>query len=167
VSSEGEFLPERLTARVLLLDENDRLLLMKGRFPGDRTGPGAWFTVGGGVNPGETVAEAAAREAFEETGIAGVTLGPVVWYREGVGRNHLGERLVFKESYFVARCVGAALRRDGWEDYEHELIDELRWWTVAEIAASRERIFPERLAELLPDILAGRFPSEPLDLRKL
>jgi hypothetical protein len=43
---------ERPTARVLLLDAQDRILLMKGRLPSDPTGPGAWFTLGGGVEAG-------------------------------------------------------------------------------------------------------------------
>ncbi len=42
---------------------------------------------GGGVDPGETPAQAAAREAFEETGLADlgepVHLGSCVWGREG------------------------------------------------------------------------------------
>ena len=52
---------ERLTARVLLLDPEDRILLMKGRLPSDPDAPGAWFTVGGGIEPGESL-EMDARE---------------------------------------------------------------------------------------------------------
>ena len=55
------FPPERPTARVVLLDARDRLLLMKGRLPG-AGGEWAWFTVGGGVEPCETVLQAASRE---------------------------------------------------------------------------------------------------------
>jgi hypothetical protein len=40
-------------------------------------------------------------------------------------------------------------------------VDDIRWWTLAEIAASREAIYPEGLADLLPEILTGRFPAPP------
>ena len=37
---------ERLTARVLLLDDEDRILLMKGRLPSQPDAPGAWSGIG-------------------------------------------------------------------------------------------------------------------------
>ena len=51
---------ERPTARVLLLDPDDRILLMKGRLPSNPDAPGVWFTIGGGIEPGESLYEAAA-----------------------------------------------------------------------------------------------------------
>jgi 8-oxo-dGTP pyrophosphatase MutT (NUDIX family) len=160
-------IPERLTVRVLLLDDEDRVLLMKGRFPNDRTGPGAWFTVGGGADPGESVIETAHREVIEETGLGDVILGPEIWYREGVGYLANGDKVLFRERYLVARSAGGDVSRDGWEAHEHDLVDDMRWWTLADLAATTERVFPEGLAGLLPDILAGRFPAEPLVLRKV
>ena len=43
---------ERLTARVVMLDPKDRVLLMQGRLPGRPDGPAFWFTIGGGVEDG-------------------------------------------------------------------------------------------------------------------
>lgn len=150
---------ERPTARVLLLDARDRILLLKGRLPGASQGPGAWFTVGGGVEAGETFVQAAAREIREETGIADAVLGPVVWVREGVLR--IPEPRLFKECYIVARCEGREPNREGWDALERELIDDIRWWTLAELAMTTESVFPPGLAQLLPPILAGQFPMEP------
>jgi len=73
---------ERLTARVVLLDPQDRVLLLKGRLPSQPQGPSFWFTVGGGLEDGESLAEAALRETLEETGLADVARGPVVWRDE-------------------------------------------------------------------------------------
>jgi ADP-ribose pyrophosphatase YjhB (NUDIX family) len=160
-----EALPrERPTARVLLFDPDHRVLLMRGRMPHQPEGFGAWFTVGGGIEPGESLAEAARREVAEETGFTEVEIGPVVWFREGTGRLASGERVLFKESYIVARCAGGEPHRGGWEAHEHRLMDDMRWWTRDALAASAEPIYPEGLADLLVDLIAGRFPHTPLVL---
>ncbi|WP_293904229.1 NUDIX domain-containing protein [Phenylobacterium sp.] len=150
--------PVRPTARVLLLDRDDRILLMKGRLPGRPPGHGAWFTIGGGVEAGETYLEAAAREIREETGIAEFELGPAVWLREGV----LGipEPTLFREQYIVARCHGAEPSRAGWNALERDLIDDIRWWTVQALTTTQEPVFPPGLARL-PRVLAGDLPAEP------
>ena len=153
-------LRRRLTARVLLFDPQDRLLLMKGRLPGAPEGPGAWFTVGGGAAPGEAIQAAAAREVVEETGFLAFDLGPVVWRREGA-MALAGETVWMDEHYLLARCAGGDPVRHGWQADEHALIDDIRWWTLAELTTADERIFPPGLAGLLPDILAGRLPDPP------
>jgi hypothetical protein len=38
-----------------------------------------------------------------------------------------------------------------------------RWWSLAEITTSTADFTPRRLAELLPDLLARRYPGEPID----
>ncbi len=53
--------------RVLCLDADGRLLLMKWRDPLD--GHATWEPPGGGVEPGESLVDAARRELAEETGI--------------------------------------------------------------------------------------------------
>ena len=156
---------QRLTARVLLFDPASRLLLMKGRLPSRPNGPGAWFTVGGGAEPGETVLEAAAREIQEETGLADFELGPVVWRREGVMKLANDEPVFFDEHYVVARCAGGDPVRDGWQADEHALIDDIRWWTHAELLSTAERVFPPDLPQLLHEIIAGELPNEPHRIR--
>lgn len=153
-------LPVRPTARVVLLDRDDRILLMKGRLPSAPDGEGAWFTVGGGVEPGETTAEAALREIQEETGILDAELGPVLWRREGVMR--LPEPTMLQEWYFLARCDGAEPDRAGWLAHEHDLIDDIRWWRLQELLTTTDRVFPPGLAQLLGEVIAGRLPAAPL-----
>jgi ADP-ribose pyrophosphatase YjhB (NUDIX family) len=69
-------------AATLLLDDQDRLLLMK------RSDSGCWGPPGGAVELGEAVEEAARREVHEETGLEpgelslfGVFSGPEFFYR--------------------------------------------------------------------------------------
>lgn len=156
---------ERLTARVLLFDEMGRILLLKGRLPGRPMHTSSWFTVGGGVEPGETLLQAALREIAEEAGfVAGVELGPVVWMREAVSMLASGEMALFKEHYIVARCPGGEPSRAGWEAHEIDLVDDIRWWSLAEIAATTDRIWPERFGDLIGAIARDDYPAQPLEI---
>jgi 8-oxo-dGTP pyrophosphatase MutT (NUDIX family) len=147
---------ERLTARVLLLDRGDRILLMKGRLPGAPAAPGAWFTIGGGVEPGETLEAAAEREIREETGFLDAILEPELWSGNIMLSDREGRPVLFKDHFFVARCAGGTPSRRGWQSLEHEFIDDIRWWTLDELAACAEPVFPPDLAKRLGEVLGRR-----------
>ena len=153
---------ERLTARVLLLDPAGRILLMQGRLPGRPDGPAFWYSIGGGVEEGETLAQAAAREIVEETGLTDAVLGPVVWRDEVILRDIDGEQRLFRQSYVVARSAGGDPSRDGWLPHERQLTDDMRWWTLAELQLTQDTVYPIGMAVLLADVLAGRIAAEPL-----
>lgn len=153
---------ERPSARVLLLDPEDRILLLKGRLPATPDGPSFWFTVGGGIEAGETLVEAARREIAEETGFCDAALGPVVWRDEIVLPDQTGEPWLLRQSYLVARTLGGEPSPDGWQPLEREFTDDMRWWSLAELQATGETVYPVGIAELLADVLAGRFAPEPL-----
>ncbi|MBR7619060.1 NUDIX domain-containing protein [Phenylobacterium sp. 20VBR1] len=155
---------DRLTARVLLFDPRGHILLVRGRATEAADAPSFWFTVGGGVDEGETLEAAAVREIAEEAGFTDVELGPVVWVRASAFTLHSGETVMMRESYFVAHCPGGEPSRVAWEAHEVELLDDVRWWSADEIAATEEAIYPERLRELLPGIVAGRLPATPLEI---
>jgi ADP-ribose pyrophosphatase YjhB (NUDIX family) len=146
---------ERLTARVLLLDAQDRILMMKGRLPSDPDAPGAWFTVGGGVEAGETLEEAALREIREETGFTDVALGPLLWQSEVIRHDRKGRPVLIKEAFRLARCAGGEPSRVGWQALEHEFVDDIRWWTPEDLAACPEPVFPPDLAARLAQALAA------------
>jgi len=146
---------ERRTARVILLDPDDRVLLMKGRLPSDPTAAGVWFTVGGGIESGETLLEAAVREIREETGLSDVAFGGVAWRDEVTVLDRKRRPVVIKDTFIVARCGGGETSRSGWQAMEREFVDDMRWWSLAELAQSDEPIWPPDLALRLTTILQG------------
>jgi 8-oxo-dGTP pyrophosphatase MutT (NUDIX family) len=151
----------RPASRILLLDSQDRILLML--FAPGQEGRGVWITPGGGLEPGESHADAAIRELWEETGLRVLELGPCVWHR--VHRfNFAGRVTEQRERFYVCRVdtfdLGDHLNLD---EKERDEITEVRWWTLDEIeAASGQHFGPGDLARLLRPILAGDIPAQPV-----
>lgn len=146
----------RRGARVLLLDDADRILLARGHDV-DQPERSWWFTIGGGVDPGESDLDAAVREVREETGIAldpGAVVGPV-YTRSAIFdfyRRHCRQ----DEVLFLARLAGVGeLSRDGWTDLELDVVDEMRWWTLEDLRDVEIEVFPEGLADLVAPLLHG------------
>jgi 8-oxo-dGTP pyrophosphatase MutT (NUDIX family) len=140
----------RHAARVLLLDGRDRLLLFRG---GDPAAPEAgtwWFTVGGGVDPGESLVDAAARELFEETGLrcSPADLGEPV-HEETSPFSFSGRTIVQRNTFFRLRIDAHDVDTAGFNDLENSSIVEHRWWTADELRATSDSIYPRCLLELL------------------
>ncbi|MFI7010583.1 NUDIX hydrolase [Streptomyces sp. NPDC050145] len=156
----------REVARVVLLDQDDRVLLLHGHEPGD-TADDWWFTPGGGLEGDETRAQAALRELAEETGITDVRLGPVLWQRV-CSFPFDGRRWDQDEWYFLARTTSTAraveINGEGLTDLERRSVAGARWWSCEELAEARETVYPTRLAELLKRLLVEGPPSRPLVL---
>lgn len=149
----------RPTARVLLLDPDDRILLFLAH--GDST-PDIWITPGGGVEPGEDLLQAARRELYEETAQRDVSWGPVVWYREHTWGPPL-RRVRSEEHFFLARTTSNAVQvLDQDESLE---LKAWRWWALGELLADPSAVCaPRRIRTLLPPLLAGILPETPLDV---
>jgi 8-oxo-dGTP pyrophosphatase MutT (NUDIX family) len=159
-------LPIRRSARILLADRAERVLLFRFADQNSDAPGGVWWgTPGGGVEEGESVPAAAARELYEETGlrVAPESLGRIVGRSEGPAL-FFGERRWYLNEFYFLRTDGFALDDSGWNEVERVAIAEHRWWTVGELAATTETVHPPGLAEVLPDLFAGRLPAEPLEL---
>ena len=151
----------RRAARALLLDPTDRLLLLKVVNP--RRGGVYWVTPGGGVNDGESDAEALRRELAEELGLEGAEIGAAVW------RNHrhfrqAGEVFSQEEVFHLVRTPPFRVDMSGLEASEREIHVGHRWWTVEELEATAENLYPHRMGPLLRTLLEAGPPAELVDL---
>jgi len=142
----------RRAGRVLPVDSRGRVLLLRGFDPADPSHP-FWFTVGGGAEPGETLAEAAARELLEEVGIVAdaASLGDPVWRR--VARfGYDGTRYQQDEEYFLLRVASCAVCMAGMDDDEKETVTGYRWCTADDIEALGEPVAPADLPRVLREL---------------
>jgi 8-oxo-dGTP pyrophosphatase MutT (NUDIX family) len=152
----------RKVARVVLLDPRQRILLLRGHEPEDPA-RSWWFTPGGGLEGNESRQDAAVRELAEETGITEADIGPVIW-RRICSFPFDGRRWNQDEWYFLARTTGTRTALTALTDLELRSVDGLRWWTADELAATRETVYPIRLAALLRTLLDEGPPSTPVIL---
>jgi 8-oxo-dGTP pyrophosphatase MutT (NUDIX family) len=135
-SAVGNRLLQLPSVTVLIWDGDGRLLLVR------QSDPEIWSTPGGTIEPRETPADAAVREAWEETGLrvrltrlVGVVGGP-----EFVTEYRNGDQVSYVQIVFDAVAESGALRID-----QDEVL-ELRYCTPDEIAALP---VPEWLPEVL------------------
>ena len=135
---------ERKTARAVMLDPQDRVLLFQFELPAGFIADGPrrfWATPGGEIEEGEDVGRALVREVREETGIDGCIYGRELWF----GSNQLvfkGEPVKTLERFFLVRSTTTALSTENWTEVERKVMRAHRWWTVDELIATAETIFP-------------------------
>jgi 8-oxo-dGTP pyrophosphatase MutT (NUDIX family) len=140
----------RDVARLVVVDANGSVLLV--RYDDGRPGRPAsyWATPGGALESGETHRAAAERELREETGLD-ARVGRELWRRSfeadyGRGPVHQIERYFLVTLDSVAPPVS---------DSSGEAIREHRWWSQADLQATREVVYPEGLSGSLASLAAG------------
>lgn len=109
-----------------------------------------WVTPGGGIDPGETEAEAAVRELAEETGFVvsqEQLIGPVA--RRVAVHGYSDEVLEQAEAFFVVQVPRFDPDISGHTVDEQLTLQSNRWWHLTELEETTEWIWPHYLLELI------------------
>jgi 8-oxo-dGTP pyrophosphatase MutT (NUDIX family) len=127
---------QRVCARVLPVNAAGEVLLLHGWDPAAPEAP-YWFSVGGGLDEGESLADAAVRETLEELGLVVEPDELVEVGREDVEFDWGEWHLVQDQTYFALRLdVDAAeVHFRGLEPLEVGSIDDAQWWTSEALEA--------------------------------
>lgn len=151
----------RIATRAIVLDEVDRILLVRFSAP-DRV---VWLTTGGGIEEGETDEEAVRRELFEEAGLVDFELGPLVWTRTHLTQLGGGRWDGQTERYYLVRTTSFEPAPGlSWDELRREGMDAVRWWTLEELEAAEALFAPRRLPLLLRELILHGPPAEPVDV---
>ena len=137
----------RRAGRVIVLDPEGRVLLF--RYDDGPPNGRHWSTPGGGLNDGEDYPAGARRELAEETGWTDVPVGPEVYERTQI-MEHADAIVRQHERFFLARVdVGERGLGEVADMHVSDGIAGWHWWTLAELDATDEVVWPPGLADLI------------------
>ncbi|CAN5438441.1 hypothetical protein BH09ACT12_BH09ACT12_22750 [soil metagenome] len=141
----------RVTARVVPVNEDGAALLLLDQDP---AAPGVlrWASIGGGVEAGESAAEAAVRELYEETGIVADTddiIGPLCRVKRSYTYDHV--RYDGDHTYLALAVSGdIVVNFDRLEPEEVGNVLDAAWFSPEALVADGRMVEPD-----LPDIIAS------------
>lgn len=146
----------RNAVRAILLTPEREILMMQIRDPDG--GTPFWITPGGGMEIGEAADATLRRELKEELGLKTFEVGPLLWRRQHTF-NWGAKRYCQREEYRVVHIPRFDPIMS--DPAEARVLQQFRWWPLAEMAASNETFTPLSLAEIVERYLADGAPDIP------
>jgi mutator protein MutT len=148
----------RIAARAVVLDPAGRIFLQESRDPADASKGTWWELPGGGIDPGETSAQAVARELYEECGFKDVEVGEVLWEQRV---QFTFANIDFDQTEQIHRVVLPTA--EAWDPKELEAIEAMAfvgatWWTIDDLLASDVKTAPADLRERLRSVASQLKP---------
>ena len=150
----------RRAVRAVILDESDRILLVRFQFDHGSV----WALPGGGQEPGEDDVATLRREMAEEVGLVDFNAVGPIWerthmFREAINYDGQAERI-----YLIRTAAFEPAPHMSWSELNAEGMVEIRWWDIPALAAGGEPYAPTRLAALVADLLVTGPPAVTLDV---
>ena len=146
-------LVRRRAARVVVVDADGHVLMIEG-FDPHHPDDSYWYTIGGGVEPGETDVEAALREVWEETGCtigAEDLVGPV--HHDEGAFSFEGRTVVQQQVFYGWVTERFDAVPAGFAGSEARSTIQLAWIDPALHRARGEAVYPLVLEQLVEDVL--------------
>jgi 8-oxo-dGTP pyrophosphatase MutT (NUDIX family) len=145
----------------MLVDAAGRVLLIRTAVDPARPALGhEWFTPGGGLEPGESPVEAAARELREEIGLC---VGTAALQPLAFTAGELRAAFV-RDDLFLHRVETHTVDTSAQDEIERRYHLGHRWWTRDELSATTETVYPVHLGALLHVVLTQGCPPAPVEL---
>ena len=141
----------RTVARVLPVSSEGKVLLLLGCDPA-LPDVRYWFTVGGAADAGETLAEAAARELREETGVVvspdalGEPYGTFEVAFSWDGRDYVNDSTLFAVA--LEESDAGAISFAGLDLLESQSIFDAAWWTPEELDRDGRAVDPRLIDQM-------------------
>lgn len=149
---DGGAVWDRRAARLIVVDDACEHVLLVLGFDPRRPDEPYWFTVGGGIDPGESPLEAVVREAAEEIGYAvdpARVAGP--FRPEQVEFSFDGTLIRQHQAFYVVQTPRFAAGFVGVDDVERDSTVTVAWVPLHGIRELAEPVFPPHLTEIVAE----------------
>ena len=154
-----EALRIRQAVRGLIMTPDSSFLLVKFKIPNR---PDLWGTPGGGIEHGETEAEALNRELIEEVGLHDGHIGELLWDQQSLFKLRGGKYDGQRNKVFLVRAVDRFPPKPSmtWDQLNAECVYDIRWWSFDEICAAPSTSFIlESFQSLVSDLVKNGPPA--------